>query len=594
MKQKLLTIKSLLVAALLGVGVGNAWATDYTETYNFTDGSIADVTFSPSDLSFATADASTVYLPSNCAALKERFAFDNGNDAWGNPAWSINKKSGGLRRLSSAGHISVLDLQAGDKITFTLNGSYTPTLTVKSSNLSVAAETVIVSGTEYTVTASGQLDLTYATPSNSYTTIEKVTIVSQKQSVTRPTISAVLGFDGATITVAPGSVRGDATGTVVTKYAFETIEADKTSGTAYTDAVKTTQSGTVYAYSYVDAEDGLASDVVSKNYVIPEFVKTKVIDFTTLGHEGLSSGNNWSTKVYGTETSNVSYPTWVLTNEFIPELSFGSNYQIVSNSNYFGVRGGNASSITIDDLASDQIAKLVAQPANSENDVLQYGANGKTMSVPGWRIASKLEYYSPATTTITLNVGDAGLATYMGSYTINLTGDTKIAAYKATVSGSTVTLTKVTTVPAGEAVLLRSLDGGAAETTVPVAVYGAWAAADNELVGAYKAITVNQVDGDYTNFVLSKEGDVVGFFKAKTSGDGGTTVGAGKAYLPVLTAGLSEARRVSVVFDDETTAIETIQTSKTTADGYYDLQGRRVTQPTKGLYIVNGKKVVIK
>ena len=27
---------------------------------------------------------------------------------------------------------------------------------------------------------------------------------------------------------------------------------------------------------------------------------------------------------------------------------------------------------------------------------------------------------------------------------------------------------------------------------------------------------------------------------------------------------------------------------------YYDLQGRRVLQPTKGMYIVNGKKVVIK
>ena len=27
---------------------------------------------------------------------------------------------------------------------------------------------------------------------------------------------------------------------------------------------------------------------------------------------------------------------------------------------------------------------------------------------------------------------------------------------------------------------------------------------------------------------------------------------------------------------------------------YYDLQGRRVLYPTKGLYIVNGKKVILK
>ena len=34
--------------------------------------------------------------------------------------------------------------------------------------------------------------------------------------------------------------------------------------------------------------------------------------------------------------------------------------------------------------------------------------------------------------------------------------------------------------------------------------------------------------------------------------------------------------------------------SKLKVEGYYDLQGRKVAQPTKGLYIHNGKKVVIK
>ena len=390
-------------------------------------------------------------------------------------------------------------------------------------------------------------------------------------------------------------IRGDATGTVVTKYSTSSISNDKTSGTEYTTILEQTSAGTIYAYSYVDADDGLASAVVSEEYEILDFVKTKVIDFTTLGHEGLTSGTAWSTKVYGTEEKNTSYPTWVLTDEFIPELSFGSNYQIVSNSNYFGVRSSNASSITIDDLASNQIANLVAQPVNPANDVLHYGSNGNRMSVPGYRIASKLEYYSPSTTTITLSVSEAGLATYMGSYTINLTGDTEIAAYRATVSGSTVTLTKVTTIPAGEAVLLRSLAGGAAETTVPVAAYSAWAAADNEFVGAYKSTTVNQIDGDYTNFVLSQEEGVVGFFKAKTEADGGTTVGAGKAYLPVPTANLSAgASRMAIVFDGETTGINAVQGEGIKANEYYNLNGQRVTAPQKGLYIVNGKKVILK
>ena len=44
-----------------------------------------------------------------------------------------------------------------------------------------------------------------------------------------------------------------------------------------------------------------------------------------------------------------------------------------------------------------------------------------------------------------------------------------------------------------------------------------------------------------------------------------------------------------------TTGISTVKTDADTKDAViYDLQGRRVMQPTKGLFIVNGKKVVIK
>ena len=41
-----------------------------------------------------------------------------------------------------------------------------------------------------------------------------------------------------------------------------------------------------------------------------------------------------------------------------------------------------------------------------------------------------------------------------------------------------------------------------------------------------------------------------------------------------------------------TTEIEEITIEKAENNNYYDLQGRRVEKPTKGLYIVNGKKVI--
>ena len=43
-----------------------------------------------------------------------------------------------------------------------------------------------------------------------------------------------------------------------------------------------------------------------------------------------------------------------------------------------------------------------------------------------------------------------------------------------------------------------------------------------------------------------------------------------------------------------TFSIAKVESSKLKVQSYYDLQGRQVTKPTKGLYIVNGRKVVIK
>ncbi len=50
---------------------------------------------------------------------------------------------------------------------------------------------------------------------------------------------------------------------------------------------------------------------------------------------------------------------------------------------------------------------------------------------------------------------------------------------------------------------------------------------------------------------------------------------------------------IDAVIDNTVTGIQTVTTTKENG-AYYDLQGRRVAQPAKGLYIMNGKKVMIK
>ena len=73
------------------------------------------------------------------------------------------------------------------------------------------------------------------------------------------------------------------------------------------------------------------------------------------------------------------------------------------------------------------------------------------------------------------------------------------------------------------------------------------------------------------------------------------TLAAGKCWIELIPTSAAHARALSIVHEGETTGISTVKTDADTKDAaVYDLQGRRVMQPTKGLFIVNGKKVVIK
>ena len=142
-------------------------------------------------------------------------------------------------------------------------------------------------------------------------------------------------------------------------------------------------------------------------------------------------------------------------------------------------------------------------------------------------------------------------------------------------------------VPAETGVLLK---GTAGETyTLTISNETPATVTDNALVAVTDQTTIQQTADGYTNFGLSG-----GVFKKVNSAGG--TVKANRAYLHILTSALNGASAIGLVWDEETTGISAtpIDNGQLTIDNYYDLQGRRVAHPTKGLYIVNGKKVVIK
>lgn len=109
--------------------------------------------------------------------------------------------------------------------------------------------------------------------------------------------------------------------------------------------------------------------------------------------------------------------------------------------------------------------------------------------------------------------------------------------------------------------------------------------------GAERIVTRDNIRAFNINTADSR--NPIGFYKLNNTV---TTIPGNKAFL-VLTNAEAQAKGFVLEFEDGgTTGIETIENSKnSTEDGvYYDLQGRRVENPTRGVYIVNGKKVVIK
>lgn len=157
----------------------------------------------------------------------------------------------------------------------------------------------------------------------------------------------------------------------------------------------------------------------------------------------------------------------------------------------------------------------------------------------------------------------------------------------------TLTVSRVLNAPAGTGLLLQGTAGVTYQ--VPYATQTGYYI--NLLHGLTQDTQVSPTTGDQTNFLLGKKNGVTTFYRVAQTG----TVSAGKAYLQLPTSvvgDLTGSRVMRIVADDETTGIsETLplnDNGEMKNDNVYDLQGRRVEKPTRGLYIVNGRKVVIK
>lgn len=185
--------------------------------------------------------------------------------------------------------------------------------------------------------------------------------------------------------------------------------------------------------------------------------------------------------------------------------------------------------------------------------------------------------------TETVSVTDAGFATYATTNNVVVPEDenVKVMTVKVNAAGTAIELNEVkagTVIPAGRGILVKAPAGNC---DFVVTSDKGTELTSNNLVAATSDVT-----SDGTKyFALTKIGEKVGFALVEKD----VVIPAGKAYLEVSKG--TAAKFFSL--DGEATGINSVKTAK--ADGaYYTLEGVKTTKPVKGLYIHNGKKIVVK
>ena len=172
-------------------------------------------------------------------------------------------------------------------------------------------------------------------------------------------------------------------------------------------------------------------------------------------------------------------------------------------------------------------------------------------------------------------------STFCSDWNVDFSRVNDVEAYTAKVSGNVVSLERVNgLVMAGEGLLIKNV-GKVTSVTLPV-VHDATKYENNALVGVTKTMSPSDFVGKKA-YILASDTEFKYIDPEKSKGD----LKKGKAYLDCTA---KPGAKPSTLFIGEATAINGIAVEKKADNAIYNLQGMRVKTPTKGLYIINGKK----
>lgn len=328
-----------------------------------------------------------------------------------------------------------------------------------------------------------------------------------------------------------------------------------------------------------------------------------IADGRTGGESGIGAkdtsvnpGTNLSDKVISTTWGD----NYNVTIEAINDSKLSDGYLLKTKDGKYNYRPSNSSGISLTDTRSTAAGHPLSitftsqsdiRIANSSGAVFHYNPSGyfrfyANASQKKVYLYKRMQAVSPVYSlgiTQTITPGHAKI-TYVTPEIMDFSKVSGLKAYVATAAdGDGVTMTKVVApVPADTPLLLMGTTG--TEYNVPI-VGSATAPATNLL---RKGDGTTEFDGSTYDYLLYSDGK---FYQI-----GSGTIATNKAYLH-LDANPAGARSLDIFINDETMGIDAalMNNGRMNHDGVvYDLQGRRVSPLRKGLYIVNGKKMIVK
>lgn len=250
-----------------------------------------------------------------------------------------------------------------------------------------------------------------------------------------------------------------------------------------------------------------------------------------------------------------------------------------------------------DNVTNDNTTMFVISSSNASgktmlNAARGYGENEKSVDV--WDNSEKIDagnyWQFIKVTEVPLTIAANDYTTLCLPFNVNLPENSTVRAYYASAAAEDVLkLTEITggIIPANEGVILQNTGDAEATINLTITTDGATSLTDNKLEG----VTAKREGYDaLSNYVLADKNGITGFYKAKF-----TAIAANKAYLPVANVQNAQGVMMAFSFGDEVTGIDSVNAAAPAAKKYYDLQGRRVLYPAKGIFVTeDGQKVLFK